>query len=589
MKEKQEGRKRGRLGLKAAALLAITMMIAVAALGSGAISYNAAGALTLKTEDLGTRFVPDFSYADYRIAHTEVVQRMDALGPWVKIGDPEFTDSTLVCGHNEGINLTVADDANIDDGTVYEMKARANATSAVGFFELENAAGTKYIKLGFAATGKITCVYTAPAVTTVNVTSSYVANTYYDMSIEFGDGQFVASVSHDNGTLISASTVTTYTLDYTEIELVVIEQTSATRTMTVDWYAQTSSNEEFVPVGLTSSGTSVAPTSSKDYMAMKVDFGTSTPGTFSNDPIVAAAMNRTAADTSVSNDRDVNLTDFADQLAVTKEDTVAMTGIAKFQGWEDLRADTEHQLCGYLADKHGVATADIALLDYYVTDASVDTSWSLNLEKQVKSAWYSAVKRNAGDIGAELKFGDGSVASSVSASLGGTKAASMAILHGYEDLQSIALSSETTQAQWDSFRKAVSNDMRKQGIACALIAQTDHETLANNGLIQMDAGGQYTLSVSGSSAKNLQDSYQYTDAMTAEVMQDKGSCSVDVNTVQADQNWTVLENGKPAATPATTMVMLSTDLYWMLVVVVIVAIAIAIVCAVVMTKRRRRK
>ena len=564
------------------------VLVATAILGAGVISYPASAA-SLTTQDVDVGLVNHYRNLDYTMDRMETLQRFDGLGIWNKVGAAVIDDSTLICEQNQGVNLTAADWAHLADGNYFEMKARANSTASDGYMKLMDAAGTAYLQIGLGTNAKVQALYTnaTGVATTVNVTTAYSANVYYKLSIEFGVDQVTFAAHHENGTLIASSVVTSFDLTYDLVDQILIKQAAATKTLTVDYFFQSSARTSFTPASMKENSARVDPTESKDFVSMKLDFSGANdiPATFSNDPIVHEAMGNTVADTSISNDRYVNLTDFADILGSTKESNAPVVGTAKFKGWQNLHDDSEQQLRQYLAEKHGVGVDTISLIDYYVDDMKVNLTWSASLEDKVKDAWYSSVKSESKAIGAELTYNNGATsASMVPMDVRGTK---LDLLKGYEDVRYVYFPSTVTQAQYDAMLKAVSNTVREKTIGCALIAQASYKNVSDPGLFGLTVGMHLSANPVRTGAENFDSSYQFTDAMIGEVLDSKDSADVDMNTVQESQNWTVVQDGKPASTPATTMVLLNAGEVWLIVIVIVIAI-IAVVCAVVYGKKRRK-
>jgi hypothetical protein len=563
---------------KFTAIVAAALMLAVSVLAVGVVSVPVSAA-SVTNEEVDVQLVPHYSYVDYRMDRIETLQRFDSMGDlWTAVSTPTVTDSTLVMGQNMGANVSVASWPHIDDGTYYEIKMKAASVDANVSLSLVGSA-TNYMKLVLGATGKITCIYTNATafVLTYQLMAVYVANTYYKLSLEFQDSQVVATACYENGTVILSHAITDGSLDYDEITDILIKQTVAAKIGTCDWFVQTATATSFTPETATGADLRTDPNAREDYLKMRVDFGKAdmTPGTYSNDPTVHTAFGSTVTTLPVSTDRYYNLTDFAGVLGSTKEDKEPVTGIAKLRGWNNLHDDNELTLQEFLAKKHAVGVEDISVIDYYINDLKINYTWSAGLQEKVKDTWYNSMKSAVKDIGGELTFSKDRTIEHP--------------LHSYADVKYAYFPSQVTQKQVDSMMKTVSNDMRDKTIACALLAPCAQSDLVDPAMFNLAIGAyELALDPTKTVGENWDTSYQFTDAMVGEMLSDSDSMGVDAQAVQANQNWTVVADGKPVPTAATSMVVFGSDL-WLIIIIIVVMIIATVVLSIFVVRKHKKK
>ena len=569
-------------------------MVAIAVFGTGAISFQAQ-AIT-PTADVSFGLEPTYRDATYTLDPVLTLQRMDATGLWTVIGASNMTDSTLVLNNGDGLNLTLAKNAYINDGTFYEMRCKASALTANTTLKLYSS-GTAYVSIGLGVSGQIVARwYNASAHASSNL-GAYVANTYVKIAVLYENSVWKAAAYYDNGTMINKVTCTAAALSGPANVSQIIIASSAAPVGTVDYMYQTSGHTDYVPASTSTSGVNVATTQDKDYLHMKVDFSAASqqPGTYSDNPAVHTYFGDTIVSTDASALTKLNLTDFADQLAATKEDNTPVTGIAKMHGWDNVQADSETQLQAYLADRHSVPVTDLTVIDYYITDVKGNYSWSKSMEDKVQAAWLDSIQENAEEYGAVVTYSDGktNTAMEMSPYLSST---GLEIKHEATDVKSVDVSA-LTNAQYQSFREAVSTHMREKTIGLAMIAPENPENMTHKSFIgsaggllsisSLDANG---LSVASSSPEGIDTSYQYTDAALGKMMAREGYMKVDVDQVSTDQKWSSVSSGKMSAAPLTSVTLIGSNIVsYLLIIVFVILIIVVVMFFLVWNKKKNRK
>ncbi|MDD1768373.1 MAG: hypothetical protein LUQ55_00135 [Methanomassiliicoccales archaeon] len=202
------------------AYFVVAVLVMVAVLGSGAVSFNAVAASS--TTDIDIELVPSYREVTYVLDPIETLQRWDALGDWNLIGTPVIDDSLLTCEQNEGANLTHADWPAIDNGMYYEVRMKTNATTAAGGMRLDQFGSSDQILIGFNATGDIYCAYYTGTAIAYEELGSYAANTFYRLGVLFAMDQVTFYAYYDNYTAVGSTAVTDCGLDYGDVDSIIL-------------------------------------------------------------------------------------------------------------------------------------------------------------------------------------------------------------------------------------------------------------------------------------------------------------------------------------------------------------------------------
>jgi len=388
--------KKGRLKAPLAIFFALVLGM-TALLGSGAITVTVQGA----SGDFDVEYVPGYRDVTCVLDPIQNLQRFDSVGDWNLIGTPLLDDSTMTAGQNQGMNLTVADSATVDGGTYFEIRVKTNSTAANCTMLLDEFSSSNQAAIGLGLTKIVYSYYDGTDLIYGNLGTTFAANTWYRLGINFVGDDVAFSAYADNYTLIDSDTVSDCAMAYADVDSIIIRETAAVHTATFDYFFQTEDRTSKAEATYTSVDLNLDPSRTEKFEKMKIDFGDKdmVPGSYSDQDFVHAAYNYTLTGKDIANDRYLNQTDFGEILNGVKETKTPVTGQAKYMGWQDLYHDNELNLQNYLADHYKVSIDQVGIVDYYVSSMGLNYTWTASVQDKVESFWYSAMKSIAGDLG----------------------------------------------------------------------------------------------------------------------------------------------------------------------------------------------
>ena len=565
----------------------VAVLVMVAVLGSGAVSFNAVAASS--TTDVDIELVPKYREVTYVLDPIETLQRWDARGDWNLIGTPVIDDSLLMCEQNEGANLTHADWPAIDNGMYYEARMKADATTAAGGMRLDQFGSSDQILIGFNATGDIYCAYYTGSATKYKELGSYAANTFYRVGVLFETSQVTFYGYYDNYTATGSAAVTDCGLKYTDVDSIILNESAAGRVMYFDYVYQTSDRTPVTSTSATGTGVNAGPKETDRFMRMKVDFSDREmdPATYSDYSAVHSAVGKAVSTKSLNNDRYLNMADFGQVLASTKETDIPIIGTAKFQGWKDLRTDNERQLQEYLADKHNVGVDQIHVVDYYVTDLSLNYTWGKDVADKVQETWFDATRDLAEDLGADLVFKEGRDPALPDMPLSLGKTTFSAVLPKAADLENVYFPAAISQKSFETMMKDLSDRLREKTIGAALLVPENFANITDRAALGFSLQDAADMAILDNALKNLDQAFQFTDLALGEILNGTDYLDMDLSGVQSSvSGWSIFGDGKPESQPLSSVSVMGSTLVLIIVIVVIVVIA-CVATSFLLTKNRK--
>ena len=139
-----------------------------------------------------------------------------------------------------------------------------------------------------------------------------------------------------------------------------------------------------------------------------------------------------------------------------------------------------------------------------------------------------------------------------------------------------------SQAAYNTMMQGISNDMRSHVLGLAMLSPTSMANITQKSFIG-SAGGLFSISgvtglaVADSNVKNVDSSYQFTDAMLGQMIDKAGYMQVDVQKASNDTQWNSVQDGKLTAAPITSVTMVGSDIVtYIIIAIVVIAIAVVV-------------
>jgi hypothetical protein len=521
------------------------------------------------------RVEPHYSNIIYTLDPLEVVWRFDDVGSGYVPATSVIDDSKLNLTGATNASLEVSRDANLNDGTYYEIRTMLYETSGNLSFQLTDAGASETVKIMMGATAKIYYSVPVTASTTVGVLlATFTAGTWYRLGIWYTSTTAMTFVVYADAdyTVLGSASVTGANVTYSEIDKLNITQGVGAKHALVDHFAQTNGHSSLVPTSTASNALKLQ--TDEDVRSYHLVYEIANVGDFatlSNDTAVETAIGYTPTGISITNDNDLNGTDIGEILMETSEDQdKTFEGTSEVKGWKSLSDSMDDSILSYLADRHDVPTASIGLIDYYADDVAFNiTSTAAMQDKIVKSGtknFMSIAKDHNGKV---------------------TYSEEPGYWTNWRDFTSVYIPRDVTPAQWEQMKADYSNGVRKDSVSLVALTQEKPDDVTSSWLER-----HVTSSIlAGQSDLTVDRIWQATNAFLGNVIRGEGTAvdAEDLDTAMAhtSSGWDTIEDGKAVDQPLSMAVVYSSALDYAVYIVIGGIIVAAVIAAIVLMAKKR--
>ncbi len=396
---------------KISALAAAVLLLTVALLGTGWISYD------VEAKDISDPFdleaAPHFSDVTYALSKPTYSTGFDSLGDWkVSKGSPEITvdNSTLT------INASTSDPVEV---TLSEEDRSGINTTVRSYLETKIKAGN------------LTAQYTN--ITLENTDTGDKAWVSISSAVEYG---FSAASGDSKGTLYSypvedtwyrvafeltTTGVTFYLFSlagegianyYTNSANLTVGEVSEAH-ISIEQGGEAVVDNLYV-TGESNTARQSHPTSTKSTLvpdsAESVDLCDMDPTEATTDRSGSELANSVygvdANRTQLLEEGDLNTSQMVDFFATTPELPQRFSGKYIAKGWSDFRADMESNLKAKIAYDEGVPSSNVYLIDYYIDYLQIKSGYDTDLMEQLQNRFWTSMQEAAESMGFTVKGGE---------------------------------------------------------------------------------------------------------------------------------------------------------------------------------------
>ena len=394
--------------IKAVSVASAALLIMVAVLGTGWISYDVEAADF--DDPFDVKAAPHFSDVAYTLSKPTFQTAFDSIGKFkVSVGSPlvSLSNSTLGIAAPTAteVELTISEtDAPGINTTVrsyIQTKVRAdNVAAQYTNITLENTHTHDVALIALHSTTKYS--FSGPAgQVTGNLYASTQPDTWYRAAFELTTTGVTFYLYSLDGTLLGNHYTNTANLTVAHLDEIHFSVDANAGSASFDYLYVTSQSPTANPIRPTTTKQLLTPDKGKIVDVCDVD-----PTDLKMDRSGGAAAKQVfdLPTREFVPGEDLNASEFLEIFGNTPELNQRLTGKYVAKGWSDFRADLEIALKAKIAENHGVSFKDVYLVDYYIDYLQLATDYDTALMTKMEQNFWQGMAEGFEAAGATVEY-----------------------------------------------------------------------------------------------------------------------------------------------------------------------------------------